>query len=641
MKTSPSFKTYLSALMAILISFTLISSAGAANLAQDQPPETNSSQIEVISPYYSIEHLTAPDGTQLTGSIINGPPHPLPEFQAEREASMTTIEPEGLIANFPSYDWVFGCSAVSGAMIAAWYDRGSYPNLYTGPTAGGVMPLTDTSWSTWSDGSVTYPNNPLIASHNGVDGRTIKGSIDDYWVSYGSTTPDPYIAGSWTQHAWGDAIGDYMKTSQSAYFNTDGSTGFYDYDNTSPDKLTCADMEFYDIDHLDGTYGRKLFYEARGYTVTDCYNQKTDNNFGGFTLANFQAEIDAGHPVLLNLAGHSIVGYGYNGSTIYIRDTWDNDPTHNYTMTWGGSYDGMVLLSVSVVNLEPVQGTTYSLFLPLITKASTTPPPAPTGISASDGTFTDRVQVSWSASTGATYYQVFRHTSNDSSSAISLSSSHPSSPYDDTSAVAGTTYYYWIKACNSGGCSSYSASDSGYRQVTPPPTNPFLNPGFEEGATAWTQSSSNGYDLIVPAVDVPVSAHGGTWLAFLGGDNYEDSLLSQTITISASAPYLHFWYWIGSEDYCGYDFLHVAVNGIIVHTMDLCQDTNTGGWVQLVLNLSGYVGLSKTVQFIVETDESLTSGILLDDVSMSASASMATMQPVGAELYPGAALMRK
>ena len=88
-------------------------------------------------------------------------------------------------------------------------------------------------------------------------------------------------------------------------------------------------------------------------------------------------------------------------------------------------------------------------------------PSTPTGVSASDGTFTDKVQVSWTASAGATYYQVFRHTSNNSSSAISLTSSHPSSPYNDTSAVAGTTYYYWVKACNSAGCSSFSASDSG------------------------------------------------------------------------------------------------------------------------------------------------------------------------------------
>ena len=642
METSPSLKTFLSAFLAILISLALIGSAGAANLAQGEPPQSSSPQIEVISPYYSVVHLTTPDGTQLTGSIIGGPPHPLPEFQTEREASMTSIEPQGTLANFPSYSWVFGCSAVSGAMIAAWYDRGSYPNLYTGPTNGGVMPLTDTSWATWSDGSVTYPNNPLIASHNGIDGRTIKGSIDDYWISYGSGANDPYITGGWPQHSWGDAIGDYMKTSQSAYDNSDGATTFYTW-KTNPEPLTCADMVSNSIDDEDGTYGRKLFYEARGYTVTDCYNQKTDNNGGGFSLADYKAEIDAGHPVLLNLEGHSIVGYGYSGSTVYIRDTWDNDPAVVYTMPWGGSYDGMTLLSVSVVKLGQGQVTASKVYLPLITKAGTTPPPppAPTGISASDGTFTDKVQVSWSASTGATYYQVFRNTSNDSSSAILLSSSFPSSPYNDTSAVAGTIYYYWIKSCNSVGCSSYSASDSGYRQVTTPPTNPFLNPGFEDGATSWSQSSSYDYDLIVLATDAPVSAHGGSWLTWLGGDDDEVAILSQTITISAAAPYLHFWYWAASEDYCGYDFFYVAVNGINVDTMDLCDSTDTGGWVQRILNLSAYAGTGKTVQFTVTTDGSLNSNLFLDDVSMTASATMSDSQPVGTELYPGAALMRK
>jgi hypothetical protein len=639
MGTSRTFKTFLSALMALLITVTLVGSAGAANLAQDPPPVNSSPQIEVISPYYSIEHLTTPDGTQLTGSIITGPSHPLPEYEAERQASMTTITPQGTLANFPSYDWVFGCSAVSSAMVAAWYDRGSYPNLYSGPTNGGLMPLTDTSWSTWSDGSVTYPNNPLVASHNGVDGRGIKGSIDDYWVSYGSGAQDPYMTGGWTQHTWGDAIGDYMKTSQYAYENTDGSTHFYTY-TSLPDKLTCADMVGAGVATKDGTYGRKLFYEARGYTVTDCYNQKTDNNSGGFTLANFKAEIDAGHPVLLNLAGHSIVGYGYNGSTIYIRDTWDSDPAHTYTMPWGGSYDGMILQSVSVVKLGQGAVTSSKVYLPLITKPIA-PPPAPTGVSASDGTFTDRVQVSWSASTGATYYQVFRHTSNNSSSATLLSSSFPSSPYNDTSAVAGTTYYYWIKACNSGGCSSFSASDSGYRQVTTPPTNTFLNPGFEEGAVSWAQSSTGGWDLIMPAADTPVGAHGGSWLAWLGGADSDTSILSQTITISASAPHLHFWYWAASEDACGFDYFYVGVNGNYFYNMTLCGSNNTGGWVQGVLDLSAYAGTGKTVQFKVVTDSSLNSNLFLDDVSMSSSATMSQLQPISLEVYPGAALLGK
>jgi serine protease len=90
-------------------------------------------------------------------------------------------------------------------------------------------------------------------------------------------------------------------------------------------------------------------------------------------------------------------------------------------------------------------------------------PSAPTGVSASDGTYTDKVRVSWNPSSGATYYQVFRHTSNNSSSSTSLTNSYPSSPYDDKTASPGIIYYYWVKACNSTGCSGYSSSNSGFR----------------------------------------------------------------------------------------------------------------------------------------------------------------------------------
>ena len=158
-------------------------------------------------------------------------------------------------------------------MIAAYYDNNGYQFMYTGPTNGGVMPLTDTSWPTWSDGFKTYVNNPLIASHNGVDGRTTKGSIDDYWVKYGSAADDPYITGAWTQHTWSDAIGDYMKTSLSAapYNNTDGSTAFYNWTG-SPVQLTCSDMVTQNIDHRDGTYGHQCQYHViRGYS--DCHRR--------------------------------------------------------------------------------------------------------------------------------------------------------------------------------------------------------------------------------------------------------------------------------------------------------------------------------------------------------------------------------
>jgi hypothetical protein len=145
----------------------------------------------------------------------------------------------------------------------------------------------------------------------------------------------------------------------------------------------------------------------------------------------------------------------------------------------------------------------------------------------------------------------------------------------------------------------------------------------------------------MPAADTPVGAHGGSWLAWLGGADSDTSILSQTITISASAPHLHFWYWAASEDACGFDYFYVGVNGNYFYNMTLCGSNNTGGWVQGVLNLSAYAGTGKTVQFKVVTDSSLNSNLFLDDVSMSNSATMSQLQPISLEVYPGAALLGK
>jgi hypothetical protein len=286
MNTGPAIKhrVLFTLLVVTVLIFNVVSNSWGIAYAQDIPTDapvsepvvTETPLIEVINSYFSIEHTTLSDGTPISGYIINGPPNPPTEYEAVRAASIMPIISAVTLPDFPSFSWVFGCSAVSGAMIAGYYDRTGYSNMYTGPTNSGVMPTTDTSWATWSDGYSTYPNNPLIASHNGIDGRATRGSIDDYWVKYNSTANDPYITGGWTQHTWGTAIGDYMKTSQSAYGSVDGSTWFYNWNN-SPTKLTCSDMEGAGIADKDGTYGRKLFYQARGYTVSDCFNQRTDN----------------------------------------------------------------------------------------------------------------------------------------------------------------------------------------------------------------------------------------------------------------------------------------------------------------------------------------------------------------------------
>ncbi len=90
-------------------------------------------------------------------------------------------------------------------------------------------------------------------------------------------------------------------------------------------------------------------------------------------------------------------------------------------------------------------------------------PPAPTNVSASDGTYVDRVEVTWAASPGATSYTVYRATSLYSWATKTVSGTTSGTSFSDATATPGRTYYYWVKATNAYGTSNLSAYDAGYR----------------------------------------------------------------------------------------------------------------------------------------------------------------------------------
>jgi hypothetical protein len=66
--------------------------------------------------------------------------------------------------------------------------------------------------------------------------------------------------------------------------------------------------------------------------------------------------------------------------------------------------------------------------------------------------------------------------------------------YDDTSATAGTTSYYGVKAKNSGGTSAISASNSGYRAVatTGPVIDNFADRTLLTGTSVTATGASKG-----------------------------------------------------------------------------------------------------------------------------------------------------
>jgi len=108
------------------------------------------------------------------------------------------------------------------------------------------------------------------------------------------------------------------------------------------------------------------------------------------------------------------------------------------------------------------------------------------GMSASDNAYTDKVRISWSSVSGATAYLIRRDT--DSSYAGSAQIDSTSSLfYDDTSASAGVTYYYWVIASNatSGSISDSGLPDDGTRSAVGLPvlSNPTVTSITSNGAT--------------------------------------------------------------------------------------------------------------------------------------------------------------
>jgi fibronectin type 3 domain-containing protein len=165
------------------------------------------------------------------------------------------------------------------------------------------------------------------------------------------------------------------------------------------------------------------------------------------------------------------------------------------------------------------------------------PPSKPTNVSASDGTYTDKVQITWTASSGATSYKIYRNTTNSSSSSTQIGTIS-TSPYDDTAATAGTTYYYWVKASNSAGDSSFSSYNTGWRAILNPPSAP-TNVSASDGTytdkvqITWTASSgATGYKIYRNTTN---NSSTSTQIGTISASPYDDTTATEGTT---------YYYWV-------------------------------------------------------------------------------------------------
>jgi formylglycine-generating enzyme required for sulfatase activity len=124
---------------------------------------------------------------------------------------------------------------------------------------------------------------------------------------------------------------------------------------------------------------------------------------------------------------------------------------------------------------EGINGVGFRLLCPPGSfDAETTPvPPAGVMVAAGDG----QLVVSWDAAEGATAYEVWYWTTNDSAVANKYGSDVAGLTATISGLTNGTTYYVWVKAKNSAGTSGFSPSVSGIPYVPAVPENFVTLPG--------------------------------------------------------------------------------------------------------------------------------------------------------------------
>jgi cellulose 1,4-beta-cellobiosidase len=247
------------------------------------------------------------------------------------------------------------------------------------------------------------------------------------------------------------------------------------------------------------------------------------------TVTPATASVPSGPTGLTASAGNTSVTLRWTASA-------SGNPT-SYRVHRGTKSDGELAAPVGTVSGTTFtdtglrNGTTYYYFVdavnavggsPNSNEVSATPtttgtaPAAPTGVTATAGDAT--VALAWTASAGATSYQVYRGTSAGGESSTPVATTTTAS-YRDSGLTNGTRYYYKVTATSSTGTSPASAEVSAVPAsggggtapgtpfgvvITPRTGNILLQWGFQSNVTSYHvfRSTTPGGEGATPYVTV-------------------------------------------------------------------------------------------------------------------------------------------
>src|SRR4030095_11049451 len=227
--------------------------------------------------------------------------HLLVGFALWPSAPMLFAAENVYLTEVPDYEWAFGCFGTATGNLVGYWDRHGFPEFYSGQTAGGLAPLN------------TFGGNVGIrsmwASESGVDGHPedLPGHVDDYYVDYESTAPDPYVSALRSEHT-PDCVGDFIGLNQAKWSDLGGECAgniaaysFNYFDRTGARRENFNPTNEFGGAVPDIQSGLRAWTKYRGYEA-DTFSQLSEFNPDitagpGFSFAELKSEIDSGYPV--------------------------------------------------------------------------------------------------------------------------------------------------------------------------------------------------------------------------------------------------------------------------------------------------------------------------------------------------------
>ncbi|HMO51511.1 MAG TPA: choice-of-anchor D domain-containing protein, partial [Kiritimatiellia bacterium] len=335
---------------------------------------------------------------------------------------------------------------------------------YVGAVGADVLTFNDTTAAAgtlyyyWvrATNSTSISQSDFSASDSGFRGLTAPASL-----TASDGTSEAHVALSWG--------------------NVAGETGFGIWRNTANNSGTATYLASVGADVLTyndtgATPGQQYYYWVRATNSTLQTQSAFSNGDGGFR----------------KLAAPTGVAASDGSSAAHVTVTWNNVTGETGFSIWrhtsdssgSATYVGAVgadVLTFNDTSADP--GILYYYWVRATNSTSTSQSDfsgsnsgfrnlaAPASVAASDGTSADHVTITWGNVAGETGFSIWRHTSDSSGSATYVGAVGADVlTYNDTTAVAGTLYYYWVRATNSSLVtqSAFSSSDSGYRGLSAP-----------------------------------------------------------------------------------------------------------------------------------------------------------------------------